>query len=204
MTSSLEKKDCYDYILLAVWEPQLMSALGELRDNVSPVIVTMVNSADPCDKWEAVCGKGRILPAFPGAGGGFDGDVLEADLTPRLIQQTTLGRKDGKERALAGALRSAGIPVRIAEDMHAWQICHLAMVVPIADAYYEAEDPARAGSDRKLMKRTAARIRENMAALSGRGIKLSPAKMNVFRIIPPSVAAAVLGAVFRSIAKSRT
>ena len=27
--------------------------------------------------------------------------------------------------------------------MHLWQLCHLAMVVPIADAYYELDDPEK-------------------------------------------------------------
>ena len=27
--------------------------------------------------------------------------------------------------------------------MHLWQLCHLAMVVPIADAYYESDDPEK-------------------------------------------------------------
>ena len=198
VSSHLEKTDRYDYILLAVREHQLPAALDELKENVSRTIVTMVNSMDPYEQWEAVCGKGRILPAFPGAGGGFDGDVLDAALTPRLIQPTTIGKKDGREKALAGVFRSAGIPVQTVPDMHAWQICHLAMVVPIADAYYEAADPKHAGSDTALMKKTARRIRENMRTLSKEGIKLSPAKLNIFRIFPPALAAVILGAVFRS------
>lgn len=196
--STLEKSDRYDFILLTVREYQLSSALEELKENISPTIVTMVNSPDPYDQWEAVCGKGRILPAFPGAGGGFDGDVLDAALTPRLIQPTTIGKKDGREKVLAGVFRAAGIPVQIVPDMHTWQFCHLAMVVPIADAYYEAADPKHAGKDAALMKKTARRIRENMQALLKQGIKLSPAKMNVFRFLPASLIAAVLGAVFRS------
>jgi ketopantoate reductase (EC 1.1.1.169) len=43
--------------------------------------------------------------------------------------------------------------------MHAWQICHLAMVVPIADAYDEADDPKNAGKDSVLMRKTAQSIR---------------------------------------------
>ena len=31
--------------------------------------------------------------------------------------------------------------------MHMWQLCHLAMVVPIADAYYEADCPEKAGKE---------------------------------------------------------
>ena len=65
--SRLEAKDCYDLILLTVRENQLHAALEELRQNVSPTIVTMVNSLETYDSWEAICGAGRIIPAFPGA-----------------------------------------------------------------------------------------------------------------------------------------
>ena len=69
--SKLEDSDHYDFIFLTVRENQLLGALGELKTNQSPCIVTMVNSIDDYEKWESICGKGRILPAFPGAGGGF-------------------------------------------------------------------------------------------------------------------------------------
>ncbi len=40
---------------------------------------------------------------------------------------------------LSKIFKSAGIPYKQVPDMHLWQLCHLAMVVPIADAYYEAD-----------------------------------------------------------------
>ena len=117
--SRLEVKDCYDLILLTVRENQLHAALEELRQNVSPTIVTMVNSLETYDSWEALCGAGRIIPAFPGAGGGFDGNVLDAALTPRLIQPTTFGKTGGREKNLARILHRARIPCQIVPDMHA-------------------------------------------------------------------------------------
>ena len=196
--SILPADDCYDFILLTVRENQLMQALDELKSNCSPTIVTMVNSLDTYDKWEAVCGEGRILPAFPGAGGGFEGNVLDAALTPRLIQPTTIGTTDGREHELAKLLQQANIPCQVATDMHAWQICHLGMVVPIADAYYESDDPEHVGSDSTLMKSTAAKIKKNMRSISKLGVKLSPAKMNLFRALPTWAIALGLGFTFRS------
>lgn len=196
--SRLEAHDRYDYIILAVRENQLYTALAELRDNVSPNIMTMVNSLDTYDKWEIICGKGRVLPAFPGAGGGFDGNILDAALTPRIIQPTTIGKADGREKALADILKKAGIPCQIVDDMHIWQICHLAMVVPIADAYYEADDPKHAGNDRTLMKKTAVRIRKNFENISRMCLKLSPPKMRLFTILPAGLVAVALGFVFKS------
>lgn len=42
----LEPDDLYDYIFLTVRAGQLRHALEQLKDNISPTIVTMVNSLD--------------------------------------------------------------------------------------------------------------------------------------------------------------
>ena len=196
--STIEPDDRYDFIFLTVRENQLHMALEELRKNSSPTVVTMVNSLETYDRWEAICGAGRIIPAFPGAGGGFDGSVLDAALTPRLIQPTTFGKTDGRERALARVFRRAKIPYQVVADMHAWQLCHLAMVVPIADAYYEADDPENAGRDAALMRKAAKQIRDNLGAIEARKICLSPGKMQAFRLLPVPLVGFVLGFVFRS------
>lgn len=196
--SRLLPLDSYDFILLAVRENQLHIALAELKSNVSPVIVTMVNSLETYDTWEKICGKGRILPAFPGAGGGFDGDILDATLTPRFIQPTTIGISGGREKELFDLFQSAMIPCQVVKDMHSWQICHLAMVVPIADAYYHSDDPEHAGNDLVLMNKTAKQIRRNLFNVKTKGIKLVPIKMKFLQILPCSIMGFILGIIFRS------
>ena len=68
----LPNDDIYDFVLLTVRENQLYEALTELKNNKSNTIVTMINSLDSYNKWENIVGKGRILPAFPGAGGSIN------------------------------------------------------------------------------------------------------------------------------------
>lgn len=198
----VEANDIYDFIFLPVREHQVHEALKELSYNRSPNIVTMVNTLEPYCGWENICGKGRIIPAFPGAGGSFDGNVLCAALTPRMIQPTVFSEIDGKvtERilALADLFKHSKIPYQIVKDMHAWQLCHLAMVVPIAEAYYKAAEPEKAGRERKVMLDTAKNLRRNFSFLHKLGISLSPSKMNVFRFLPISILSMGLGVVFRS------
>ena len=200
--SRLEDDDIYDYIFVTVRKDQLYAALEELKNNHSPAIVTMVNSLDSYDKWEELCDRGRIIPAFPGAGGGFRDGILDAGLTPGFIQPTTFAEISGIRTKRVSDLeiifKTAGIPCQIVPDMHAWQICHLAMVVPLADAYYEAKDPERAGHDHRLMKKTALRIKDNMNAVRRKGIVLSPTKMDLFRLLPASILAAGLSIAYRS------
>ncbi len=139
----LPDDDIYDFIFLTVRENQLYEALTELKNNKSNTIVTMVNSLDSYKKWEDIVGKGRILPAFPGAGGSINDDgILDAALTPRLSNRQHLQKYqeiNPKEQSSFRDIKTCHIPYQKVKNMHIWQLCHLAMVVPIADAYYEAD-----------------------------------------------------------------
>ena len=199
---ALPEDDIYDFVFLTVRENQLHEALTQLRSNKSRCIITMVNSLEDYRIWEQLCGTGRILPAFPGAGGGFEDGVLHAALTPRLIQPTTFGilspKQESKAKQLKVLFKRAQIPYQQVKDMHAWQLCHLAMVVPIADAYYETDDPANVGADQAIMAHTAKTLRENFRALARSGIHLSPAKMQMFRFLPLFILHLALKITFQS------
>ncbi len=178
-----------------------MSALGELKSNISPTIVTMVNNSKGYEGWEKVTGIGRILPAFPGAGGGIDKGVLDAGLTPRIIQPTTFGETDGiireRTRQLKKIFSASGIPSQIVDNMKNWQISHIALVVPIADAYYMSDNPEYVYRDKQIMRKTAEKIKGNFKVLSERGM-LSPYKFEVIKICPLPILTAGLGLVYKS------
>ena len=197
----LKRDDKYDFIFLTVRENQLYAALEELKYNNSD-IVTMVNSIDDYRNWEDICGKGRIIQAFPGAGGSIRNDILDAALTPSFVQPTTFGKisreKTVRINKLAGILKKAKIPYKIADDMHLWQICHLAMVVPIADAYYEAKYPKRAGYEHKLMLKTAKRLKRNFNFIKLWHGRVLPRKFNIFLYAPTWLLATVIAFIFRS------
>jgi len=197
----LKRDDKYDFIFLTVRENQLYAALEELKYNNSD-IVTMVNSIDDYRNWEDICGKGRIIPAFPGAGGSIRNDILDAALTPSFVQPTTFGKisreKTVRINKLAWILKKAKIPYKIVDDMHLWQICHLAMVVPIADAYYEAKYPKRAGYEHKLMLKTAKRLKRNFNFIKLWHGRVLPRKFNIFLYAPTWLLATVIAFIFRS------
>ncbi len=199
---TLQPGDRYDYIFLTVREEQLRCALAQLNGNISPTIVTMANTIAPYAELDRLCGKGRLLPAFPGAGGGFLNGILDAGLTPYFIQPTTFGEIDGRNSERVETLKrifsKAHIPHQVVKDMRLWQICHLGMVVPLADAYYMAENPQEAYKDNAAMRTTARQLHENFTRLHQYGIRISPPKLNLFRLCPVCVLSRVLPAVFRS------
>lgn len=200
--SKLSDDDIYDFIFLSVKGNQIYEALEELKNNQSGCIVTLVNSVDDYEKWENICGKGRILPAFPGASGSIKEDILDAELTPRAVQPTTFAEISGKitdrVKKLSKLMKKSHIPYQVVRDMHKWQLCHLAMVVPIADAYYEAEFPQMAGKELKVMVKTAKRLKRNYYFLKNHLGKLSPYKMYLFLLIPMPILAITLSFIFCS------
>ena len=81
-----------------------------------------------------------------------------------MIQPTTFaeisGNKCERTKQFSEILRHAHIPYQKVTDMHLWQLCHLAMVVPIADAYYESDDPEKVEKEWKIMRKTAERLKK--------------------------------------------
>jgi 2-dehydropantoate 2-reductase len=198
----LENEDSYDFIFLTVKENQVHTALEELSHNSSPNIVTMVNTIEGYENWERLSGEGRIIPAFPGAGGSFQDGVLKAALTPYIIQPTTFAEINGcrTERLdkLSKIFKSSRVPYQIVKNMQDWQLCHLAMVVPIADAYYMARIPQKAWKEDNVMQKTAVQMKHNFQTLYKMGIVLSPRKMNMFRLLPTWMLKIGLTLVFKS------
>lgn len=201
ITKKLENEDCYDFIFLTVRSEQAEDALAQLKMNNSQTIVTMINTIESYKMWENICGKGRILPAFPGAGGSIKDGILDAALTPRIIQPTTFGEIDGRktnrQMILAKIFKRSHIPYQIVSNMYNWQISHLGMVVPIADAYYMSNNPVDVYRDKKIMNKTAKQIKLNFKILSKKKMLL-PFKFNLFILCPLPLLSIGLRFVFKS------
>lgn len=197
----LEDEDRYDYIFVPVRTDQLKQALCELKNNKSRNIVTMVNTIEPYKELEKICGANRIIPAFPGAGGSIEKGILNASLTPKMIQPTTFGEIDKQNtsriKELSKIFRESHIPYQIVSDMHNWQVSHLGMVVPMADAYYMSNNPEEVYKDRIIMKKTAKQIKKNFRFLA-KNKMLSPFKFYFFTICPIFVFSVLLRVVYKS------
>jgi 2-dehydropantoate 2-reductase len=195
--------DTYDYILLTVRYEQIGAALAELAGNESETIVTMVNNPDGYSQWENIVGKGRILPAFAGAGGRIEKGVLYFQLTPKIIQPTTFGEINGEKttriRGLAEIFNAGKVPYSISKNIEAWQKSHIAMVVSLAKGFYCAGgDNYTTAKNKKALRMSSLSARENFEALKRIGVPIIPAKLNIFRICPLWLMDFALGLVFNT------
>ena len=82
--------------------------------------------------------------------------------------------------------------------MYKWQLCHLAMVIPIADAYYEAVCPKKVGLEKNILQKTAKRLKRNFIFLKKDLGEISPWKLNIFIVVPVKILAFALRFLFKS------
>ena len=179
----------YDYVFVAVRYEQIETALAELSTNNSPNIVTMVNNPKGYIHWENLIGKGRLIPAFPGAGGKIEEDILHFALTPKIIQATTFGEVDGtvtdRLRALAQLFKSSQIPHSISKNMDAWQKSHLALVIPLANGiYYNGGTTYTTVINKNAIRMMSIALKRNFNSLKAKGIPITPTKLNIFCFCP--------------------
>jgi 2-dehydropantoate 2-reductase len=196
--------DIFDFVLVAVRYEQIGTALAELTSNQSRIIVTLVNNPDGYTEWELILGSGRLLPGFPGAGGhiGDDG-VLRFQLTPKMVQATTIGEPDGKRTPRTEQLRTvltrAGIPTKVSANMEAWQKTHVAMVTALANGiYFDGGTNRTTATNRQAIAYTTKSLQTNFAKLHSIGVPATPAVMNIMRWCPAWIMNAVLRRVLGS------
>jgi len=188
--SKLKSTDTFDYIFVTVRYEQVEKALAELAgNNNSPNIVTMANNPKGYSVWEKIIGKGKLIPAFAGAGGSIEAGVLHFQLTPRIIQSATFGEPNGtitdRVKSLAKIFKSSKIPYSITKNMDAWQKSHLAMVTVLANGiYFDGGNNYTTAKNKQAIKMMSRTLKSNFNALNTKGIPITPSKLNIFRICP--------------------
>jgi 2-dehydropantoate 2-reductase len=186
---TLASDDIFDYIFVTVRYEQITNALASLKGNASPNIVTMVNNPNGYAPWEALIGRGRLIPGFAGAGGRIEKDILQYRLTPKLVQPTMFGEIDGtmtdRVIMLQRMCKRAKVPCSISKNMDAWQKSHLAMVTALANGiYFDGGDIYTTAKNKEALRFMSTSLRHNFRALKKAGIAITPPKFQVFTIAP--------------------
>lgn len=196
---ALAADDRYDLVLVAVRNNQVDEILPMLRENVSPSVLFMVNSAEgPAGLTEAL-GADRVLLGFPGAGGTRVDGVIRYTIICPFIQLTTVGEAirgpaSQRVRSLVRDLRRAGFPSTSCSDMEGWLKTHVALVSPIANVVYAKDGDMRAAAhDRALMRSCALAIRENLQAVAASGVRPTPRRLGLLRFAPTSLMSSIAG-----------
>jgi 2-dehydropantoate 2-reductase len=201
--SELNPLDVFDYIFVAVRYEQIETALAELKHNESRNIVSMVNNPKGYEAWEEILGRGRLIPAFAGAGGRIENDVLHYQLTPKIVQTSTFGEIDGTTTERISTLKkifqSSRIPCSVSRNMNAWQKSHLAMVTVLANGiYFDGGDNYSTATNKKALRYMSVNLKKNFNAIKKIGIPITPSKLKIFLIYPLWLMDIVLRCLYRT------
>ena len=193
----------YDYVFVTVRYEQAERALGELSRHPCPNVVTFINNPDGFALWEKLVGSGRLIPAFAGAGGGIENDVLHYCLTPALIQSTTFGEIDGcvtgRINRLATLFKTAKMSFSICSDMDSWMKSHLALVLPLAQGVYAGSGNCKTvAKNKEAIHEIALSLKRSFQALKHKGITITPSKLNIIRLCPMPILRLTLKTIFRT------
>jgi 2-dehydropantoate 2-reductase len=83
--------------------------------------------------------------------------------------------------------------------MDAWQKTHLAMVIPMANAiYFDGGNNYTTARNKEAMRNMSLSLKENFSFLRSAGIVVTPAKLNIFKILPAWLLGLILGLIYRT------
>lgn len=187
----LGPEDAYDLVLVIVRKEQVAAGLPTLAANrgTRSILFLHNNAAGP-DAQIAALGRERVLLGFPIAGGTREGHLIRTYVSagkyaPRVVMGELDGRTSPRLEQIAAALRGAGFAVRTSPNMDAWLKTHVALVSPVANAFYkDGGDNYRLARDPEGLRLMMQAVREGFAVLRALSIPITPPVNGVLARLP--------------------
>lgn len=186
--------ETYDYVMVCVQQGH--------RADVVPLVAALPgratvwllgNTTEGFDHIGDRLGRDRVLGGFPGVGGTWDGDVLVyADREKkgdrpfdRLIVGEAFPEAAAAAQGIHDHFSGYGLDVERYVPIMAWHWCHVALVVPLAWAYYHSGgDLESLAADRPLVVRAVRGTATSLSAVRRAGYPILPGRLNLFRWMP--------------------
>jgi len=173
----LYPEDIYDYILVVVRKNQVTELMPALKQNQSPNIVFMVNTALGPEEWVAELGADRVMLGRAFAGGRREGTLVRAVRVKGAA--TRFGEVNGaitpRLTRLIGILNRAGLKARPEPHMSDFLTNHAAMIAPFAVLILKHGCDTRAlGRSQSDLRLLAEAFPETLAVLRTNGRRIVP------------------------------
>ena len=188
LIDTLTETDFFDYIIITVQFTQIEEILPVLQKNKSPNLVFVVNNPLGYQKWIDVVGYERIMIGFPSAGGERKDGVVYYFIGKgivKLFQATTFGELNGQRtqrlRDLFDIFKKSGFAPNINDHMEWWQKTHVAVIIPLAKAFYSHQSNIiELSKSYKALKNMVLGTRELFSILNNTGVTITPFKLHFY------------------------
>jgi 2-dehydropantoate 2-reductase len=207
IVDTLNEDDAYDLIIVIMRKNSLKNVLPLLSKNKkSKNYLFMGNTASGFSDYLESLPKEKVLFGFPGAGGSRINHVVhyvDSEKPGGNRMGITLGEIDGqtKERTvqIRSLFESAGVPVKIVEEMDSWLKYHVAFVHPIAGALLKAGNNYKLAQDKDTIRTYLRAVKEGGRVLKALGYKRSyNIKLRLFYLLPEFLVIKILKQVFNT------
>ena len=160
-----------DLVLASVRHYQVATLLPVLRDAPgAPDVLFFNNYWRTLDGIDAVLPRARYLWGFPVAGGGWEGDRLEA----ALLSDVHLGELDGNNAArahrIAAMFDGAGLTANLQSDMLGWLWSHFAVEAGVIGTVISVGDVDTFLDSTEHLERAVLAVREALNVVRARGV----------------------------------
>lgn len=174
----------FDQAIITVRRDQLDRALPEIARINAPLVTSLINLPLGYHSIAGAIGARRYVPAFPGVAGRI---TSEGEVVYRQVrhQPTTLGQSSGSAQVERMLVR-AGFATAIEPDMLAWFQVHTVFITAFESAILSAGgDTVALSKDRTMVRTVVLAIRHGLAALSDRGVRITPESLRlIFQRMP--------------------
>jgi 2-dehydropantoate 2-reductase len=154
----------------------------------------MGNNVKGFDYASKELGKNRIIAGFGGMGGTWrEGILTYVDMQSIGKKNTvTIGELNGKKterlKQLKKLFKELNTKMEISSSINDWLICHGAVITALAGAIYKADcDNYALAKDDKLLLDMSRGVKEVIAELKRKGVKLLPAKFHIIHLMPDAL-----------------
>jgi 2-dehydropantoate 2-reductase len=165
-----------DICLVTVRREQIESVLPELAQATAiQRIVFLVNHAHGSQELLTVLGRSRVVLAFPGLAGAFEGNTVRYLDIPQQRTAVEAGAHD-----VVSLFREAGLSVERVADMDAWLQRHAVFITAMAGALYEnGGDALQLARNFITLRRLLVGVREGWAAQDRKRLRPAPFGLRV-------------------------
>ncbi len=203
----LHAEDEYDLVIVLMRKNCLKKLLPTLsKHKYLHNILLMGNNANGFDEYLEYLPQEKVLFGFPGGGGSrIDHEIhyVDSEKPGGSRMPATIGEIDGKTkkrtRQVKTLFESAGVPVKIVDDIDSWLKYHIAFVLPLAGALLRSGDNYRLAKDNTTLKQYIIAVREAGRVLKSLDYQKSyNPKFKLFYWFPIGLLTKILGKFFNS------
>lgn len=184
----LSDQNNFDLILVIMQKNHVEAILPDLaKYSTNATIVILGNNGTGWEEYKEKMDPKRIILGFGGVAGKRDGHIMrtifDSEKSNMIIGEAS-GEVTPRLEKIKEFLNSGGIPVKFSKDIDAWLKMHIALVSPLANAYFKSKSEKKTMTESDSLDLATKAIIEGARVLKKLKIPILPKKFRLVLFAP--------------------